>query len=319
MAGASPQVAVVLVNWNGPNETLACIRSLASSELPVWRIYVVDNASSDDSVERLRQATPEIRLVRAERNLGYAGGFNLAWPTALRDGADYIWLLNNDTLVSPTCLRHLLEAAENVGTAVLSPQIRYHDRPDQAWYLGGRLDWRMKTSHLTDRSGGWGAEGLRPVPVEWATGCSLFVPGEVLEKIGGMDERYFLYLEDVDWSLTARRKGVGIYTVPQAIIYHSLASSVKRLDPWHLHYYSWRNYYLFAQNHGAWWQRAYAYTDLAVRLAKTVVRLLLFPSYRRDQNYLARSRGLVDFARGRFGEFPAEARPLPSPSQQVAT
>jgi GT2 family glycosyltransferase len=200
-------VAVILVNWNGSTETLACLRSLQESEGPVWRTYVVDNASTDGSAEILRRTAAKAQLIRSETNLGYAGAFNLAWPAALRDGAEYVWLLNNDTQVTRTALTHLLEAAVTVGPALLSPQIRYQDRPEKIWYLGGRLDWRMKTFHITHRDPSPTAQSGGVAPVEWATGCSLFMSAHALEMVGAMDERYFLYLEDVDWSLSARRRG----------------------------------------------------------------------------------------------------------------
>lgn len=298
----APKVAAILVNWNGWRETIACIESLHQSEVPIWRVYVVDNASSDGSPRRIATSCPRAYVIPSRRNLGYAGAFNLALPVAVRNGADYIWLLNNDTLVARSALGHLLRAAGSVGPALLSPQIRFKDRQDQVWYLGGDLDWRLKTHHLTQESHLPRPAAPGIFPVRWATGCSLFFKAAMGESAGAMDERYFLYLEDVDWCLKARRNGLEVYCVPDALVFHGLSESVKKLDSWHVHYYAWRNYYLFVANHGRWWQKLYANLDLFSRFLKTAVRLLLFPAYRVDAEYLARTQGLIDHIAGRYGQ-----------------
>jgi GT2 family glycosyltransferase len=305
-------VAVVLVNWKTSNETIACIDSLMASEYPVWRIYVVDNASNDGSCDAIKTAHPHVRVVQSSRNLGYAGGFNIGRTYALEDGADYIWLLNNDTVVDPSTLGVLLEAGAALGPVILSPRINYMDRPEVIWYSGGRLDWRMKTYHIDQ--GAVNRRITRPIVAEWATGCAMLFSSEVARHIGAMDERYFLYLEDVDWCLRARQQGVSVYCIPQARILHRVSTSVKKLARNHVDYYSWRNYYLLVKKHGRLWQRIYATADLTLRFIKTGLRLALYPSYRQDASYQARTRGLVDFVRGCFGEAPLDAEK--SKSQQ---
>lgn len=290
-----------MVNWNCADETLACIRSLGSSRFPTWRIYIVDNASTDSSVDQIRVHAPEVELILSSRNLGYAGGFNLAWPTAILDGADFIWLLNCDTLVAPSTLEHLIAASAVVGPAIFSPQIRYLEQREQVWYLGGLIDRRMKTSHRTQANSSDGPEDAQLLPTQWATGCSLYLSAEALRTLGPMDERYFLYLEDVDWSLRAQRMGVPTYCVPKAILYHGLAQSVAKLGSNAPEYYGWRNHYLLVSSHGSVLQRLYASVDLGSRLLKSAARLLLYPSFRKDAKYMARTRGLIDFSLGRFG------------------
>ena len=130
-----------------------------------------------------------------------------------------------------------------------------------------------------------------------------------------MDERYFLYLEDVDWCLRARRFGVPIFCVGRACLSHGLSRSVSRLRGTGVQYYAWRNYYLLVRENGAWWQRLYAYSDLLLRFVKTGLRLALFPSYRLDEAYMARTRGLVDFLFERYGEAPPPTASAPPLSQ----
>jgi hypothetical protein len=294
------RVGVILVNWKAASETIACIDSLMASEYPVWRIYVIDNASCDGSCDVIKAAHPQVRVIPTSRNLGYAGGFNIGRTQALEDGADYIWLLNNDTVVDPSALGDLLEADAKFGPAILTPRINYMDPPGEIWYVGGRLDWRMKSYHIDPSS--VDLKSLNPFVVEWATGCSAICSADVMRHVGAMDERYFLYLEDVDWSLRAKRLGMSVYCVPQAQVLHRVSTSVNKLADAYVDYYSWRNYYLLVHNHGRGLQRLYVTADLIMRFIKTGLRLILYPSYRNNASYQARTQGLVDYVRGRFGE-----------------
>jgi GT2 family glycosyltransferase len=313
-AATRPTVAVVLVNWNDAEATIACLDSVIAAGGPRVRCYVVDNASSDGSPARVRAAHPAAIPVAAPTNLGYAGGFNLGWQRALADGFDYLWLLNNDTTVAVDCLDRLLDADRQVGPALLSPKILYAARPDRVWYAGGRFDRRLKSYHIgQDEPDGGQYDDIREI--EWATGCSLFCAAAVARRLGPMDERYFLYLEDADWCLRARRLGVPIYLAPAARVFHAVSQSVNQLPSPAVRYYAWRNYYLLAHRHGSWSQRLGAYGDLASRFLKIAVRQVFFPACRRDAGYQARTRGLIDFVRGRFGPAPllaadvAERRP----------
>ncbi len=148
---------------------------------------------------------------------------------------------------------------------------------------------------------------IRPLP--WASGCSLFCSAETARRIGPMEESYFLYLEDVDWCLSARRQGIPVYYAPAARIYHGVSVSVRRLDAPHVTYYAWRNYYRLVWRHGSAGHRLLAASDLLSRFAKTAVRLVLFPDFRRDPRYAARTRALIDAARGRYGPMGAASAP----------
>jgi GT2 family glycosyltransferase len=292
-------VAVIIVNWNGAADTVACLDSLAASSCPPSQVYVVDNASDDGSPDVIRGAHPEAQIIATPRNLGYAAGFNLGRERALATGATYLWLLNNDAIVEPPALALLVQAALRHGPGIYSPSIARADASGALWYAGGSLDWRLKSRHL-GHAAEPGCDG-KVQPIAWATGCALFCSAAVARRIGPMDERYFLYLEDVDWCLTAREAGIPTLYVPAARISHGVSRSVRRLDPGHLRYYAWRNYYLLVQKHGRWWQRMYARANLTARFVKVGVRCTLADSARRDPLYRARTRGLVDFALGRFG------------------
>lgn len=307
---SAPRVGVILVNWNGASETLACIDSLRQSSVPIWHIYVVDNASSDGSPETIRARHPDVTVLTSTTNLGYGGGFNRGAARALEDGAEFIWLLNNDTMIDADALEALLALDRRVGPVILSVKIRYQDNPDQLWYSGGFLDWRLKSYHREHNAESEQASLF--YPVEWATGCSMFCSAEVARIVGPMDERFFLYLEDVDWCLRARRLSIPIFCAGRAYLSHGVSRSVSRFEGAEVTYYAWRNYYLLVRENGTWWQRVYAYADLFLRFVKTGLRLALFPSYRRDPAYMARTRGLVDFVLDRYGEAQPRADSRPS-------
>lgn len=295
-------VAVIVVNWNDAGDTIACLDSLTRISVPSWRAYVVDNASSDDSVLRIAEAHAEAVVIKTAHNLGYAGGFNIGLAKAIADGAPFVFLLNNDATLETETLRLLMQAhAEVAMPALLSPKILHASIPKQVWYGGGGLDWRLKSHHI-DEGNPDRPEDTALRPAAWATGCALFCSTDVARRIGPMDERYFLYLEDVDWSLRAKACGVSIFYVPRARVTHTVSQSVQRLHPGTRRYYGWRNYYLLVRQHGRWWQRALGYADLISRLYKTALRYLFFPAYRHDPLYRARTRALLDFLRGRLGE-----------------
>ncbi|MGH2461315.1 MAG: glycosyltransferase family 2 protein [Chloroflexota bacterium] len=312
-----PRVAAIVVNWNGGDDTVDCLASLAVSRPGLWRVYVVDNASTDDSVDRIRAVPGGASLIRSDRNRGYAGGFNLGRARALADGAEYLWLLNNDVVVASDALTRLLGADRLERPAILAPLIIRRGTSPPAlpdvgrgpesnldasggtaiWSGGGYLDWRLKSYHLASE-----AIGPEVFDVTWASGCSLFCSAQTARLVGPMGERYFLYLEDVDWCLRARARGVPTRVVPGARVYHGVSRSAERLGSPLVWYYSWRNYYLLAREHGTWWQHAYAAGDLGSRFLKICARRLFFPTYRRDPLYRARTHGLLDVVRGRFGE-----------------
>jgi GT2 family glycosyltransferase len=298
------RVALIVVNWNNARQTLTCLDSVAALRTPVWRTFVVDNASTDGSAECIATRHPGAHVVTSAINRGYAGGFNLGRAEALRASASHVWLLNNDTLLDEYALTALLAADTRLGPAVLSPKILYTQRRDELWYAGGRLTWDLKTRHIGQGELDRGQHD-QVRKLQWATGCSLFCSADVARRLGPMDERYFLYLEDVDWCLKARAVGVPLYFVPEARVYHAVSQTVARLTDGHLAYYAWRNHYLLATERGNFWLRTVARADLVWRLVKTALRRLCMPNTCREPVYAWRTRGLIDFARGRFGQVSA--------------
>jgi len=219
------KVLVILVNWNGWMDTADCIDSCRSLDYPDFETIVVDNGSSDDSVARLRERFPALRIVPVERNLGFAGGNNVAIRIALQEQTAYVWLLNNDTLVAPDSLSALVQRAECDGAVgAVGSKIRYAADPDRLWYAGGeftRYGWtRHRGFNEIDR-GQFDTAG----PTGFVTGCSMLVPTAVVRDVGLMDEDYFLYWEEVDWNARIARSGRCLVYEPRSIVWHKVGAS----------------------------------------------------------------------------------------------
>lgn len=223
---ADPLVDILLVNWNGRDVTLDCLASIRSLTYPRFRVTVVDNASSDGSVPAIRSAFPDAAILEQPTNTRFAGGNNIALRHALDNGAELLCLLNNDTVVDPAMLTWLVRAWQSAPTAgMISPKILYHLAPGRLWYAGGRVSmWTGTLEHLGIReSDGWGP--AETVETGFATGCCLLTGRDVVERVGLLDESFFMYTEDVDWCLRARGAGYRILYEPRARCLHKISAS----------------------------------------------------------------------------------------------
>ena len=227
-----PQVWCVVLSWNGREDTLACLQSLTLSSYAGLHILVVDNASTDGSAEAVRATYPHIALIENNENLRWAGGNNIGIRYALEQGADFILLLNNDTVVNVEMVGRLVEAALDMPAAgLLAPKIYYASQPDVIWYAGGGLSlWRGQFWHEglreKDRDQNGAVQHDRDRDVGYITGCAMLVRREVIEAIGEVDERFYLYGEDVDYSLRARAAGYRLRVVPSATMLHKVSASL---------------------------------------------------------------------------------------------
>ena len=303
-----PHVTLIVLNWNGRDDTLACLASLAKLEYAACTIIVVDNHSTDDSVMTIRREYPTITLLEANENLGFVGGNNLGIEHAQRTGTDYILLLNNDTEVAPDFLQQMVTVAEadpNVG--VVGPTIYYFDQPDVIWSAGGHIDWNegrtwMMNLDETDQ----GQLGHSPRPVAFVTGCALLAKKAVFDRVGLLDQRFFAYYEETEWCTRATRAGYRIVHVPQAKLWHKISYAARDNSPI-VSYYMTRNRLLFLQLARAGW-RAWAHT-LFLEYLRTLVSFSLRPQWRnkRDQRDLM-LKAIRDYFAGRFGYVPLNQR-----------
>lgn len=215
---AAPTLAIVL-NWNGASDTLQCLAALQRIESPALDVLVVDNGSSDDSVERLRACCPDLVLLQSGANLGFGGGCNVGLLHALAHGYAQVWLVNNDAQVQPDCLQHLLAALQNqpqvgaVGGVVLDAQPPHRL---QLWG-GGQIRFAL----------GGAQPCKRPAVPDSLSGACLLVRCQALRAVGLFDpQRYFMYWEDADLCLRLRAAGWQLAVAPQAHMTHKLSASL---------------------------------------------------------------------------------------------
>lgn len=244
------KVSLVILNWNRKKIALECLESVASLKLKniKLQILVVDNASTDGSQKSLRKKLKEIenkrknisgKLIKNNQNLGFAGGNNVGILYALDSGADYLLVINNDTIVDKNIVSELIKSArKNPDVGVISPKIyfakgfEFHkDRYEKSelgkviWYAGGDVDWQNVhgTNHGVDEVDKGQYDEVRET--DFATGTCMFLRREALEDAGIFDEKYFMYLEDVDLSLRIRNRGWSVLYSPKTIIWHKVAQS----------------------------------------------------------------------------------------------
>jgi GT2 family glycosyltransferase len=247
---SSPKVSIVLLNLNGYRDTKDCLESLQRVQYLNFDVIVVDNGSSDDSFPRLQKEFPETTVVRSQENLGFSGGNNLGIQQALDNGADYVLLLNNDTLVDPnflTCLVQVGETDPRIG--ILGSKIFYHSEPQRIWYAGGYVKYGIGAClHFgldqLDREGKFS----RVEDTEFITGCAMMIKSSLLREIGLLDEKLFIYWEDADFCMRARNAGNRLVFVPTALIWHKISRTCGAESPFTL-YLTTRNQLTWVTKH----------------------------------------------------------------------
>lgn len=252
---SEPRVVIILVNWNGRDVTLDCLASLRDIAYPNHSTLVVDNGSTDGSVESFRSAFPEVEVLALKENRRFAGGMNAGILHALAAGAELLLLMNNDTVVDKDFLGPLVDRLRSDPSAgIVVPKIYYHDPPDRIWFAGGVISfWTGTMRHIGIREADAGQYDT-PGPTEYATGCCILTSRELVERIGTLDESYYMYSEDADWSMRARHAGYRILYEPRAKIWHKLSVSAGG----HLSWYKMKNKFVgnfrFFARHAAWYQ-----------------------------------------------------------------
>lgn len=291
------KIAVIVLNYNGWKDTSECVDSLKIARTPQVKteIIIVDNKSQDSSREHLSKVK-DVTLILNTGNLGYSGGNNVGIKYALERNYDFILLINNDTYVEKDFFNHLKDALKTA--QVLSPKIyfapgfefhksRYkrEDLGKVVWFAGGKIDWKnIIGSHIgvdeIDKGQFSGSKGI-----DFATGACMLIKKEVLEKVGLLDEKYFLYLEDLDFSVRAKKHGFKITFFPEAIIWHKNAASSGGSGSSLQDYYITRNRLLFA-----------------FKFAKLRTKLAVLRQIALQINTRTKRLALMDFLTLRFGK-----------------
>lgn len=251
MAQTQPKVFIIVLNWNGKDNTIECLTSLAKLDYPNIETIVVDNDSSDDSVPHISNSFPDIKLIQSGDNLGYAGGNNVGIEWALKNDSDYILILNNDTIVAPDLIDILLQSATTLPQgSILGAQIFYQASPDKIWFAGGRWDSdTLSFQHIGQNQSSADTDFNEITKVDYITGCALFSSSATFHKVGLLDENFYLTFEETDWCYRAKKLDYDCYMVPQAKLWHKVASSFGGRQTPIYEYFMNRNKYLWAEKH----------------------------------------------------------------------
>lgn len=237
-------VLAVLVNYNSPQETYKCLKSLAQSTLRP-KVVIVDNCSTGEGViseEKAKACHAETHVIFNPHNDGFGGGNNIGIKWGLANSqADYIFILNNDTVVLPDTLEKLVKHLEkNANLGMCSPAIFHLKTPDTYWFGGGYIDWGKGGALSPNINKKVGSEVVI-ADNTFITGCAMFIRREVLEKVGGFSEDYFMYCEDVDFCERVIRAGYKIGYVPNAQILHDAHASLVKDRAAYMPPFSWKN------------------------------------------------------------------------------
>lgn len=278
------KVAVIILNYKLKDLTIRCIKSVLSSSYGNYLVVVVDN-NSGDGIEKEISNMPKTSFTQSGENLGYAGGNNLGIKKALQQNVDYIFVLNPDTEVEGKTIENLLKAAEENLADIAGPKIYFKEKNKKIiWYAGGIFD----RDNVLGSHKGVNEKDQRQYnqneETDFVTGAAILIKSTVFDKIGLFDERYFLYLEDLDFCLRAKKAGLKVMYLPEAIVWHSNAQSTglgSKLQD----YYITRNRMLLASK----------FLSLRTRIA-------LFREVFKSIIDSTKRKALIDFLTGSFGK-----------------
>jgi GT2 family glycosyltransferase len=245
---SSPLISLITINYNQAVVTCDMLESTRQLTYPNFEIIVVDNGSLENPTERIRQGNfPNVTVIVSPDNLGFSGGNNLGLQHAK---GDFYFFLNNDTIVTPNLLETLLEPFRRDSTiGVTCPKIRYYDQPNIIQYAG-----YYPLNSYTGRT--WAIGLMEPDngqhdqsgPTYFAHGAAMMVSQLVLERAGSLDDSYFLYYEELDWSARIRRAGFQIYYQAEALIYHRESMSVGKMNPMKVYYHTRNRLWFMRRN-----------------------------------------------------------------------
>jgi GT2 family glycosyltransferase len=300
------QVAVIVLNWNREDDTLRCLASLVETSTPLSDVVLVDNASTDGTIEAVRRTYPAVQIIENATNLGYAAGNNVGIEYALESGYDAVLLLNNDTVVAPDAIDELVKPlVENPRIGISGSAIAYLAEPERVWSAGGSIHRAdgVVTSDWQDRDIARLPNG--PYRVDHLSGCCMLVRSQAIRECGMLDPRFFMYFEETEWCERVAQRGWEIVVVPSSRILHAIDPTAQSGSP-SIAYYMTRNHLLFLRATHA---PASAWFMTVLRQVRTVISLTLRPhTEQRKRGRTPMCLAMRDFALGRFGPF----RPLRS-------
>jgi len=215
----SPLISIIILNWNGKEMTEECLNSLLPQITTSFEVIVVDNGSTDGSLEYLKKKFPFIKLIKNKENLGYAGGNNLGVKNAK---GNYVLILNNDIVLDNNFLKEILKHKNKAD--ILGVKNYYYDKKNTIWAIGSKLNnWIMKSSLVGNKKEDKGQ--LDKIKVDYIVGSAMLINKKVIDKIGFLNAEYFAYCEETEWQIRAKNAGFKTSWIPTAKLWHKVGFS----------------------------------------------------------------------------------------------
>lgn len=293
-----PRVAVVVLDWNGGAETLACLDSVLATRFRPLDVWLVDNASRAPVLDEARRRHPEVRTIANPSNLGYAGGNNVGIRQALAAGADFVLILNNDARLRPDTVDEMVAVARrDARIAAVGAKVLRLEDPRRLWMAWGEVTYRQSLVRLVGENELDGPAVSAERDVDWVSGAAILLARPALLALGAFDEDFFAYHEEVDWCASAREQGWRVVYAPRAVALHrGQASSGGRVFVSRRQYLTARNMVRFVKKHASPVERLRFALWFAASLPFSYVRRRLRGE---EEGVRLKLRGIRDELRGR--------------------
>lgn len=292
-----PKVFIIILNWNNWPDTLECLESLKNNDYPNYQVVIIDNGSR----EKPTVPDSKVKIIYNKENLGFSGGNNIGIKYALEKGADYILLLNNDTIVAKDFLSEMIKVTEkDKKIGMIGPKIYFYGDKNRIWFAGGQVNWLYNQGQMRGYNKIDKGQYDSPEETDYITGCCLLIKKKVIEKIGLMSKDYFLYYEDTDWSLKVQQAGFKCLFVPRAKIWHKGSKSSLEGSPSYI-YYHIRNGLILAQRYAPWYIKPLVHLDVGWRIKKQILKIIFLAKKRTWAKYIL--LGIKDFYLGKRGKY----------------
>ncbi|MEW6040899.1 MAG: glycosyltransferase family 2 protein [Elusimicrobiota bacterium] len=296
MSAAVPKVFIIVLNWNNIDDTLECLDSAINITYPNYEIVFIDNHSNDNPVQTITRKYPGIHIIENEENIGYAGGNNRGIEYSMKNNAEYVFLLNNDTTVDKECLNELVKVFGNDSHICAAGPMTYdYYQPGIAYVSGETINWwRGKPSYKRENK----FEANDIINMSFLSGCAILVRSDVIKKVGMMDENYFLFYEDIDWCCRMRKAGFKVVSVPAAKIWHKESRTTGgTYTPAGL-YYGTRNRLYFMKKNAT--LPVFIFFLIFVFPFSVIKNIWRWRSKKTERNCFL--NGILDFFKGRYGK-----------------
>ena len=223
----TPHIKILILNWNGKDLLRNCLDSVIAIDYPNYSVMIIDNGSSDGSLDMVQENYSQMECLTLGHNYGFSGGYNRCFTQLKDDPSEFIMLLNNDTVIDSDILNSFIQAKEQFGdNQIYGGKIYYQDNPEKIWYAGGKVKLKWGCIFHRGIRKQDSLEFSNPIETDYVTGCCLFTSMEVINKLNGFDERFNMYGEDVDFCLRAKQEGINCYYWPEAKLWHHVSASL---------------------------------------------------------------------------------------------